>query len=195
MNHDISPPILSRIGNTPLVPLRLEFEGITIHAKCEFSSPRGGIKDRFARCVLTDAERRGLLRPDSIILERTSGDTGIALAIKARYPRARIVAMEPAEKELHAAECRCCVSIEGVAGNSFVPPLLRDAPLDTAVRISAPEAMEMTRRLRRQFGLLVGTSSGANVAAALGVARDLPPGTTIQEWHAHLPGVRLQTTP
>jgi len=281
-------PVLSLIGNTPLIPLCFHPEGVTIHAKCEFLNPSGSIKDRFAQCVVTDAERRGLLRADSIILECTSGNTGIALAmvgaargygvtilmsegasverrhllrrfgaevillpdggtyqagidrsremaardpryflprqfenplnvddheqhtgpeilrqvvgpidafvagygtggslggcgcaIKARFPNARIVAMEPAEEGLHAAECRCCFCIEGVAGKGFVPPLLRRAPLDATVRISAEEAMRMTRRLHREFGLLVGTSSGANVAAALRTARDLSAGATV----------------
>jgi cysteine synthase A len=89
------------------------------------------------------------------------------------------VAMEPDEERLHAAECRCCYCIEGVAGKGFVPPLLRHAPLDATVKISAGEAMRMTRRLHREFGLLVGTSSGANVAAALRAARDLPADATV----------------
>jgi cysteine synthase A len=87
--------------------------------------------------------------------------------------------MEPAEDEFHAAECRCCYCIEGVAGDGFAPPLLRHAPLDARVKVTAEEAMQTTRRLHRQFGLLVGTSSGANVAATLRVARDLPLGATI----------------
>ncbi|MCY2953654.1 MAG: cysteine synthase family protein [Planctomycetota bacterium] len=281
-------PVFSLIGNTPLIPLRFRTEGVTLLAKCEFLNPSGSIKDRFAQCVMTDAEQRGLLRPDSIILECTSGNTGIALAmvgaargygvtilmsesasverrhllrqfgaqvillpkggtyqagidrsremaardaryfltrqfenplntqdheqhtgpeilrqvagpidafvagygtggslggcgraIKARYPQARIVAMEPAEEELHAAECRCCFCIEGVAGKGFVPPLLQNAPLDATVSISAAEALQATRRLHREFGLMVGTSSGANVAAALRIARDLPPDAVI----------------
>ena len=72
---------MSLIGNTPLVPLRFEPEGLTIHAKCEFLNPSGSIKDRLAKTVLVDAVERGLLRPDSIILECTSGNTGIALAM------------------------------------------------------------------------------------------------------------------
>ena len=280
--------VCSLIGNTPLIPLRFVPEDVTIHVKCEFLNPSGSIKDRFARGVVADGEKRGLLRPGSIILECTSGNTGIALAmvgaargygvtilmsesasverrhllkrlgaevillpsggtyqagidrcremasqdpryfltrqfenplntedhehgtgpeilrqapapihafvagygtggtlggcgraIKRAYPNARIVAMEPAEDELHAAECHCCFCIEGVAGKGFVPPLLRHAPLDETVKITAAEAMQTTRRLHRQFGLLVGTSSGANVAAALHVARDLPPGATV----------------
>jgi len=109
--------VLSLIGNTPLVALHFEPEGVTINAKCEFLNPSGSIKDRLAQCVILDAEARGMLGPDSIILECTSGNTGISLA--------------------------------------------------------------MTHRLNRHFGLLVGTSSGANVAAAVKIARDLPPGACV----------------
>ena len=70
--------VLSLIGNTPLVPLRFAEEGLTLFAKCEFLNPSGSVKDRLAQCVILDAERRGLLKPDSIILECTSGNTGIA---------------------------------------------------------------------------------------------------------------------
>src|SRR5262249_54381356 len=52
-----------------------------LYAKCEFLNPSGSIKDRLAKGVILDAERRGWLRPDSIILECTSGNTGIALAM------------------------------------------------------------------------------------------------------------------
>src|SRR6266542_6934640 len=73
--------VLSLIGNTPTAALHFEPEGVTLYAKCEFLNPSGSIKDRFAAAVILDAERRSLLRPDSIILECTSGNTGIALAM------------------------------------------------------------------------------------------------------------------
>jgi cysteine synthase A len=279
--------VLSLIGHTPLVPLRFDPEGLTLHAKCEFLNPSGSIKDRLARTVLVDAEQRGMLKPDSVILECTSGNTGIALsmvgaamgyrvailmsagaseerrllirqlgaelilfesagryqtgidmsrdmaakdaryflprqfenplnvadhehetgqeilrqvkgpvdafvtgfgtggtlagcgkAIKARWPKARILAMEPAEQALLAGECPCCHFIEGVA-DGFIPPLLRDAPLDGNLKVTSADALAMTRRLHREFGLLVGTSSGANVTAALRLARDLGPQATV----------------
>jgi cysteine synthase A len=279
--------VLSLIGNTPLVPLHFTDEGLSLFAKCEFLNPSGSIKDRLAKCVILDAEKRGLLKPDSIILECTSGNTGIAFsmvgaakgyhvtilmsqgaseerrrlirqlgaelilfesagryqtgidmsrqmaakdpryflprqfenplniedhehgtgqeilrqmprpidafvagfgtggtlagvgkAIKARYARAKIIAMEPAEAALLAGECPCCHFIEGVA-DGFVPPLLRDAPLDEQVKISSAEALTMAGRLHREFGLLVGTSSGANVAAALKVAQRLGPESAV----------------
>src|SRR5215472_9869957 len=73
--------VLSLIGNTPLVPMRFEPEGITIYAKCEFLNPSGSIKDRLAKTILLDARKNHLLKPDSIILECSSGNTGIALAM------------------------------------------------------------------------------------------------------------------
>jgi cysteine synthase A len=288
MNTPATPPsradaVLSLIGDTPLVPLHFLDEGLTLFAKCEFLNPSGSIKDRLAKTVILDAEARGLLKPDSIILECSSGNTGVALsmigaargfrvtilmsegaseerrrlirqlgaelilfssggryqtgiemsrdmaakdsryflprqfenplnvedhehgtgqeilrqvggpvdafvtgfgtggtlagcgkAIKARWPKARILAMEPAEAALLAGECPCCHFIEGVA-DGFIPPLLRGAPLDGEVKVRSEDAMSMTLRLHREFGLLVGTSSGANVTAALQLARELGP--------------------
>ena len=86
--------------------------------------------------------------------------------------------MEPAEAALLAGECPCCHFIEGVA-DGFIPPLLRSAPIDGDVKVGSLEAMNMTRRLHREFGLLVGTSSGANVVAALRVAQELGPGRNV----------------
>jgi len=286
MNLPLPPragPVLSLIGHTPMVPLRFEPEGLTVYAKCEFLNPSGSIKDRFAKTVLVDAWQRGLLHSGSIILECSSGNTGIALsmvgaalgyrvcilmsagaseerrkiirqlgaelilfdsagryqtgiemsramaakdanyflprqfenplnasdhehetgqeilqqaggpidafvtgygtggtlagcgqAIRKRWPAARIMAMEPAEQALLAGECPCCHFIEGVA-DGFIPPLLRAAPLDGNIKVTSREAMAMTWRLQREFGLLVGTSSGANVTAALALARELGP--------------------
>jgi cysteine synthase len=280
-------PILDLIGNTPLVPLHFDGEGVTLQAKCEFLNPSGSVKDRFAKHVILDAERRGLLRPDSIILECTSGNTGIALAmagtatghrvtilmsesasqerrqimqqfgaelilfqtnrgyqtginmaeemaardaryflprqfenplnaedhekmtgveilrqapgpidafvagygtggtlagvgkaVKDNYPKAKIIAMEPAEAALLCGEMPCCHFIEGVTGG-FIPPLLRAAPLDGSVKVSSADALAMTRRLHREFGLPVGTSSGANVEAALQFAVELGPKATV----------------
>jgi len=282
-----SSAVLSLIGNTPCVPLHFEAEGITIWAKCEFLNPSGSVKDRFASHVITDAEEKGLLNPESIILECTSGNTGVSLAmigaargyrvrilmshgasherrqlirqfgaelelfeategyrtgielanqmaakdariflprqfenplnaedheratgqeilrqvpqridafvagygtggtlagvgraIKGRYPTARLVAMEPAEAAMLLGECPCCHWIEGIAGG-FLPPLLRTAPLDGEIKVKSAEAMDMTRRLNREFGLLVGTSSGANAAAALRLAREIGPQSTV----------------
>ncbi|NLF39068.1 pyridoxal-phosphate dependent enzyme, partial [bacterium] len=71
--------ILDLIGNTPLVRLK----GERVFAKAEFLNPGGSIKDRVALAMLEGAERDGKLKPDSIIVEPTSGNTGVGLAIVA----------------------------------------------------------------------------------------------------------------
>jgi len=278
------PPLFDLIGNTPLLALTFPESGLTIYAKAEFLNPSGSIKDRLALTIIEEAEARGELRPDSIILECTSGNTGIALAmvgaakgyrvrilmsdtasierrhlirhfggeielfqatggygtgiqlslrqaaadpriflprqfenplnaldheehtgpeilrqmpdgrvdafvagygtggtltgvgraLKTASAATRVIAMEPAEAAMLAGELPCCHAIEGVAGG-YVPPLVKQAPLDGTRKVSSADALTMTRRLAREFGLLVGTSSGANVCAALAEAAALGP--------------------
>ena len=72
--------ILNLIGNTPLLRLKNE----RIFAKAEFLNPGGSIKDRVARAMIEGAERDGKLKPDSIIVEPTSGNTGIGMALIGR---------------------------------------------------------------------------------------------------------------
>jgi len=117
---------------------------------------------------------------DAFVTGYGTGGTlaGVGKTIKQRFPKAKVIAMEPAEAALLCGEMPCCHYIEGVTGG-FIPPLLRSAPLDGEIKVKSAEAMRMTRRLHREFGLPVGTSSGANVAAALALARELPPSATI----------------
>ena len=74
--------ILQTIGNTPLVRLhKLAPQGVHVHVKLESFNPLGSVKDRMAQAVIEDAERRGLLRPGQTVIEATSGNTGIGLAM------------------------------------------------------------------------------------------------------------------
>lgn len=75
--------IVQSIGHTPLIELkRLSPKpGVRIWAKLESANPTGSVKDRVAKALIEDAEERGTIGPDSIILEPTSGNTGIALAM------------------------------------------------------------------------------------------------------------------
>src|ERR687893_2059828 len=75
--------IVAAIGNTPLVELkRLSPKpGVRIYAKLESHNPTGSVKDRVARAMIEDAEADGLIRPGQTILEPTSGNTGISLAM------------------------------------------------------------------------------------------------------------------
>jgi cysteine synthase len=74
--------ILATIGRTPIVRLRhLAPPDTTIYAKCEFFNPGGSVKDRLAIAIIEDAEARGTLKPGQTVVEATSGNTGIALAM------------------------------------------------------------------------------------------------------------------
>jgi len=279
MPHSHTSPVLSLIGNTKLIPLYFRDEDVTIYCKCEFMNPSGSIKDRLAKYILEKAEKDGLLKPETIILECSSGNTGIAFAtvgaamgyaveivmsrkasierhqlirqlgakltlfdgcgnyctgiditheklasdpryflprqfenplnayeheiqtgpelihqmdghingfvagygtggtlcgigraLKTHNPNTHIAAMEPAEAAMLSGCCAGDHTIEGIAGG-FVPPLMKDAPIDEIITISSEEAVLMTRRLNREFALLVGTSSGGNVAAAIKIAK------------------------
>jgi cysteine synthase A len=74
--------ILGTIGRTPIVRInRLAPKGVTMYVKCEFFNPLASVKDRLAIAIIEDAERRGELKPGQTVVEATSGNTGIALAM------------------------------------------------------------------------------------------------------------------
>jgi cysteine synthase A len=89
--------ILNFIGNTPLMKLQIDVEGqnYQVYAKLEFMNPSGSVKDRIAKYMIESAEKRGLLRSDSVIVEATSGNTGIALAMVAAAKRYKMVVFMP----------------------------------------------------------------------------------------------------
>ncbi|MFA4841659.1 MAG: cystathionine beta-synthase [Agrococcus sp.] len=89
--------ILETIGDTPLVRLSKVTEGIaaTVLAKVEFLNPGGSVKDRIALAMILDAEERGLLRPGGTIVEPTSGNTGVGLALVAQQRGYRCVFVCP----------------------------------------------------------------------------------------------------
>ncbi len=74
--------ILDTVGNTPVVRINnLGFEHATIYAKLEFFNPAASVKDRLALNIIEDAERQGTLKPGQTVIEATSGNTGIGLAM------------------------------------------------------------------------------------------------------------------
>jgi cysteine synthase A len=74
--------ILGTIGKTPIVRIqRLAPQNITMYVKCEFFNPLSSVKDRLAIAIIEDAERKGTLKPGQTVVEATSGNTGIALAM------------------------------------------------------------------------------------------------------------------
>ena len=84
----VFPQVVQAVGATPLVRLNNLTRGLeaTILAKLEFMNPLGSVKDRIGAAMILAAEKRGLITPDGLIVEPTSGNTGIALAFVAARP-------------------------------------------------------------------------------------------------------------
>ncbi|HMD14085.1 MAG TPA: cysteine synthase A [Bacteroidota bacterium] len=87
--------ILDTIGNTPHVRFHRLFGTKEVWMKLERANPGGSIKDRIALSMIEDAERRGILKPDSVIIEPTSGNTGIGLAMVAAVKNYRLILVMP----------------------------------------------------------------------------------------------------
>jgi cysteine synthase A len=262
--------ILDLIGNTPLIRLKKE----NIYAKAEFLNPGGSIKDRVALAMIEGAERKGRLKSDSILVEPTSGNTGIGIALVGRLkgyhvkivmpenmsverkklikalgaeliltpaepgiagsvekvkqmqsedprvvvlqqfenpdnprihfehtavelwrqmtgeidcfvagvgsggtlqgigaflrehkPGVRIAAVEPKDVSALLGHEPGLHQIQGI-GDGFIPDILDVSLVDEVVEVTDEDAIETTRQLGRNYGLLVGISSGANVWAA-----------------------------
>lgn len=92
---------LALIANTPLVRLaRVSGEGATVWAKCEFVNPAGSVKDRPALSMILAAEHTGALRPGATLVEATSGNTGISLAMIAAVRGYRCILVMPEDMSL-----------------------------------------------------------------------------------------------
>ena len=103
---------------------------------------------------------------------------GVALVLRRHNPRVQIVAVEPAESAVLQGGPAGPHKIEGV-GIGYTPPLWEASLVNEILPVSTADAKEMTRRIAREEGLLAGTSSGANVVAAIQIARRLGPGRTV----------------
>jgi cysteine synthase A len=269
--------ILECIGSTPLI--RLQKLNPSVFAKAEFLNPGGSIKDRVAKYLIEEAEREGILNKDSIIVEPSSGNTGIGMTfvgvqkgyrviiimpenmseerkkiikafggeliltsaeksiqgcvdkamemaendpriyipqqfenprnpeihykttaheiwsqmtekiqafvagvgsggtlggvgkfLKERDHHIKVVAVEPRNSSALLGQEPGLHQIQGI-GDGFIPPVLDVSLIDDVVTVSDEDAIQTTRILAKQEGLLVGTSSGANVWAAELVAK------------------------
>jgi cysteine synthase A len=103
---------------------------------------------------------------------------GVVRALRAHRPGMHVSAVEPAESPVLSGGAPGAHRIEGV-GPGFVPPMWRADLAEQVLRVSTAEARDMARRLAREEALFAGASSGANVVAAIEVARRLGPGRTV----------------
>ena len=127
----------------------------------EIWSQTGGGVSAFVHCVGTAASSRG-----------------VATVLKAHDRRVQVLVVEPAESSVLLGGPAGPHKIEGV-GIGYVPPLWDPGVVDGVLAVATDEAKEMTRRLARDEALFAGTSSGANVVAAIRVARRLGPESTV----------------
>ncbi|KAH6896497.1 tryptophan synthase beta subunit-like PLP-dependent enzyme [Thelonectria olida] len=285
--------ILDAIGNTPCIQLRhVVPEGhAQVFLKLENLNPTGSYKDRMARSIVEEAERRGDLRPGMAIIEATGGSTGSSLALvcavkgykfqvissnafapeklrtmaafgsdvelvhsasghitpdlipsmrerakelsadpnyywadqfenrdvlvgygklgrelidqfpggidgfcgavggagmvmgvskvlKSTWPQTRVLVLEPESAPVITQGRGGTHGVEGI-GIGFLPPLLDETLYDAAWAIPEDEARTMCKRLAKEEGVLVGTSTGLNVVAAIALAKELGPGKTV----------------
>src|SRR5262245_39388594 len=121
--------VLELVGGTPLVRLnRLPKPGgAVIYAKMESLNPGGSVKDRIALAMIDDAERRGILKPGATVVEPTSGNTGIGLAMVCAVRDYRLILTMPDDMSVerqrllarYGAEIHLTPAIEGMTGAVF----------------------------------------------------------------------------
>lgn len=121
----------------------------------------GGKVDAFVHCAGTAASSRG-----------------VATVLKRHKPSVRVVVVEPAESPVLSGGQPGPHKIEGV-GIGYTPPLWKPGMVDTIAVVKTDDAKDMARRLAREEGLFAGTSSGANVVAAIEIGRQIGSGGTI----------------
>ncbi len=173
-----------------LTPAHMGMEGALQAARRLMGRDKGLVMlDQFSNPANARAHRDGTGRE---ILEATSGRvdafvagvgtggtiTGVGEALKAVRPSALVVAVEPDTSPLLSQGHAGDHGIVGI-GADFVPPLLNRSIIDEIATVTTQEAIDTTKRLAQEMGLLVGISSGANVLAALRVAQRLGEGMVV----------------
>lgn len=162
--------ITDLIGRTPLLKLnnygKLKELGATVYGKLEYFNPAGSVKDRIAKAMIDDAEAKGALKPDSVIIEPTSGNTGIGLAAVAASRGYKIILTMPETMSIerrnllkaYGAELVLTEGAKGMKGaiakaqelaaetpNSFIPSQFSNAANPAAHRnTTGPEIWEDT---------------------------------------------------
>jgi cysteine synthase A len=135
----VADSVLDLIGGTPLVRLRRlpKAGGAAVLAKVESRNPGGSVKDRIAVAMVEDAERRGVLKPGGTIVEPTTGNTGIGLALVAAVKGYRLIITMPEDMSVErqrllarfGADVHLTPAIEGMTGAVFAAQeLVREHP-------------------------------------------------------------------
>jgi cystathionine beta-synthase len=142
--------VLETIGWTPLIRLNRVTEGIRtpVYGKAEFFNPGGSVKDRIGIAIIEDAERRGLLKPGGIIVEGTSGNTGVGLAIAAAVKGYRCIFTLPDKMSSEKTRLLKAFGAEVIVTPTAVPP---DHPDNYVMKAKAIAASTPGAVLANQF--------------------------------------------
>jgi cystathionine beta-synthase len=140
-----SPSVLERIGGTPVVRLqRISADlPVPVLGKCEFLNPGGSVKDRIARAIVEDAERRGVLRPGATLVEATAGNTGVGLALVAAVRGYRVVCVLPEKMSVDKRAALAALGVEVIVTPN-APPDSPDNFQNVARRLAAQNGWFLT---------------------------------------------------
>jgi len=201
MNGKIAETVLDLIGGTPLVRLRRlpEPGGARVLAKIESRNPGASVKDRIAAAMVDDAERRGVLKPGATIVEPTSGNTGVGLAMVAAVKGYRLILTMPEDYSVErqrlfarfGAEIHLTPAIEGMSGAVFAAqelcrehpeyfmPQQFQNPANPAIhrRTTALEILEATDG--RLDAFVAGVGTGGTITGVGEVLKDKLPGVAV----------------
>lgn len=156
---------LELIGNTPVVQAYSPNPEVRIFVKLEKFNPGGSVKDRPAKFMIEEAERHGLLRKGRVVVEPTSGNTGIGLALVCRIKGYRFIAVMPEDASEERKRHLLYLGAEIVLSDA-------GSGIDGA-------SEEAARILAEKSGVFVGPSSGAAYGVAYQIAKKLDKGTIV----------------
>jgi len=201
MNGKIADTVLDLIGGTPLVRLKRlpEPGGARVLAKIESRNPGASVKDRIAAAMIEDAERRGALTPGATIVEPTSGNTGVGLAMVAAVKGYRLILTMPEDYSVErqrlfarfGAEIHLTPAIEGMSGAVFAAqelcrehpeyfmPQQFQNPANPAIhrRTTALEILDATDG--RVDAFVAGVGTGGTITGVGEVLKDKIPGVRV----------------
>ena len=200
MSGKIADSVIDLIGATPLVRLRRlpESGRARVLAKIESRNPGGSVKDRIAAAMIEDAERRGVLKPGATIVEPTSGNTGIGLAMVAAVKGYRLILTMPEDMSVErqrlfarfGAEIHLTPAIEGMSGavfaaeelgrqhpDYFIPQQFQNPANPEAHRRTT--ALEILDAVDGLDALVVGVGTGGTITGVGEVLKAKLPGVQV----------------